>query len=48
MAGQIGEPLAIMDLERLQPGLRHRALILHDAEDLEMPFSESVALAQAW
>lgn len=48
MAGQIGEPLAVMDLEGLQPGLRHRTLILHDSEDLEIPFSESVALAQAW
>lgn len=48
MAAQIGEPLAVMDLAQLQAGFRHRALILHDPEDLEMPFSESVALAQAW
>jgi pimeloyl-ACP methyl ester carboxylesterase len=48
MAEQIGEPLAIMDLERLQPGLKHRSLILHDAEDMEIPFSESVELAQVW
>ncbi len=48
MADQIGEPLAVMDLEQLQPGLRHRALILHDADDLEIPFTESVALSQAW
>lgn len=48
MAGRIGEPLSVMDLERLRPGLRHRALILHDAEDMEIPFSESVALSRAW
>jgi hypothetical protein len=48
MADQIGEPLAVMDLEQLRPGLRHRALILQDAEDLEIPFSESVALSQTW
>ena len=48
MVGQIGEPLAVMDLEQLRPGLRHRALILHDAEDLEIPFSESFALCQTW
>lgn len=48
MAGQIGEPLAVMDLERLQPGLRHRALIMHDSEDLEIPFTDSMALSQAW
>jgi pimeloyl-ACP methyl ester carboxylesterase len=48
MAAQVGEPLAVMDLAQLQAGFRHRALILHDPEDLEMPFSESVALAQAW
>ena len=48
MAEQIGEPLAVMDLHQLQSGFQHRALILHDPEDLEIPFSESVALAQAW
>lgn len=48
MADQIGEPLATMDLEQLRLGLKHRSLILHDAEDLEIPFSESVELARAW
>jgi pimeloyl-ACP methyl ester carboxylesterase len=48
MAGQIGEPLEVMDLHRLQSGFRHRALILHDPEDREMPYAESVALAEAW
>jgi pimeloyl-ACP methyl ester carboxylesterase len=48
MASQIGEPLEVMDLHRLQSGFRHRALILHDPEDHEMPYSESFALAEAW
>lgn len=48
MTGQIGEPLEVMDLHRLQSGFRHRALILHDPDDREMPFAESVALADAW
>lgn len=48
MTGQIGEPLEVMGLQRLQPGFRHRALILHDPKDREMPYEESVALAQAW
>jgi pimeloyl-ACP methyl ester carboxylesterase len=32
----------------LQAGFRHRALILHDPNDREMPYAESVALAKAW
>ena len=48
MAAQIGEPLSIMDLQQLQSGLRHRAYIVHDVEDREIPFHESLALSQAW
>jgi pimeloyl-ACP methyl ester carboxylesterase len=48
MAGQIGEPLEIMDVHRLQAGFRHRALILHDPDDRAMPYAESVALSKAW
>jgi pimeloyl-ACP methyl ester carboxylesterase len=48
MSAQIGEPLAVMDLPLLLRGLVHPALIFHDAQDLEIPFSDSVELAQAW
>lgn len=44
----IGAPLESMDLEQLQHGMRHPALIMHDPEDKEMPYSESQALAAAW
>jgi len=48
MAERIGEPLAVMDLHHWQSGFRHHALILHDPEDQEVPYAESVALALAW
>lgn len=48
MANQVGASLEVMDLEQLAAGLCHRSLILHDPDDPEMPFAESVALAQAW
>ncbi|MDF3834584.1 alpha/beta hydrolase [Cupriavidus basilensis] len=44
----LGQPATVMDLARLAPGLRHPALLLHDPEDAEMPYAESVALARAW
>jgi pimeloyl-ACP methyl ester carboxylesterase len=46
--GLIGMPLACVDLERLRPGLRHPALILHDAEDRTVPIAASQALHAAW
>ncbi|MBC3908424.1 alpha/beta fold hydrolase [Undibacterium umbellatum] len=44
----IGAPLETMDLDQLQHGMRHPALIMHDPEDKEMPYAESQALAAAW
>jgi len=44
----IGMPLQTMDLDILLAGMAHPALILHDPEDLEIPLSESQALATAW
>ncbi|MFZ6731025.1 alpha/beta fold hydrolase [Undibacterium sp. Ji42W] len=48
LASSIGAPLSSMDLAHLQQGMRHPALIMHDPEDKEMPYSESQALADAW
>lgn len=48
MARQIGKPLAVMDLDHLHPGFKHPALILHDPDDREMPYTESIALSEAW
>lgn len=48
LADSIGAPLSSMDLSQLQQGMRHPALIMHDPEDKEMPYSESQALADAW
>lgn len=45
---QLGFPMAEMDLPALQGGLRHPALILHDPQDKEVPFTESLALHEAW
>lgn len=45
---QLGFPMAEMDLPALQGGLRHPALILHDPQDKEVPFTESLALNEAW
>jgi len=46
--GFIGTRIACVDLERLQHGLRHPALILHDPEDRTVPFAASRALHAAW
>lgn len=48
LEAQLGFPMAEMDLPALQGGLRHPALILHDPQDKEVPFSESLALNEAW
>ncbi|MFZ6874397.1 alpha/beta fold hydrolase [Undibacterium sp. Di27W] len=48
LASSIGAPLSVMDLTQLQRGMRHPALIMHDPDDKEMPYSESQALAAAW
>lgn len=48
LASRIGAPLSSMDLSQLQHGMRHPALIMHDPEDKEMPYSESQALVDAW
>jgi pimeloyl-ACP methyl ester carboxylesterase len=46
--GFIGTRLAYVDLERLQHGLRHDGLIVHDPEDRTVPFAASEALHAAW
>lgn len=43
-----GISLEAMSLAQLAQGLRHRALILHDPEDAEIPYADSFALAGAW
>lgn len=46
--GFIGTRLTCVDLERLQHGLRHPGLIVHDPEDRTVPFAASQALHMAW
>lgn len=46
--GFIGTRIAHVDLDRLQHGLRHAGLIVHDAEDRTVPFAASEALHAAW
>lgn len=46
--GFIGTRIAHVDLERLQHGLVHPGLILHDPEDRTVPFAASQALHDAW
>ncbi|RZL32885.1 MAG: alpha/beta hydrolase [Rubrivivax sp.] len=46
--GFIGTRIAYVDLERLQHGLGHHSLILHDPEDRTVPFAASEALHAAW
>lgn len=48
LEAQLGFPMAEMDIPALQAGLRHPALILHDPQDKEVPFTESLALNGAW
>lgn len=48
LEAQLGFPMSEMDIPALQGGLRHPALILHDPQDKEVPFSESLALNEAW
>jgi pimeloyl-ACP methyl ester carboxylesterase len=44
----IGTPIGCVDLERLQHGLRHDALIVHDPADRTVPIAASEALHAAW
>jgi pimeloyl-ACP methyl ester carboxylesterase len=46
--GFIGTRIALVDLDRLQHGLVHPGLILHDPEDRTVPFAASEALHDAW
>lgn len=46
--GFIGTRMAHVDLDRLQHGLRHPGLIVHDPEDRTVPVSASEALHAAW
>lgn len=46
--GFIGTRMACVDLERLQHGLCHPGLIVHDPEDRTVPFAASQALHAAW
>lgn len=44
----IGQPVASMELGALADGFRHPALLLHDPADREVPYAESLVLADAW
>ncbi|WP_394779919.1 alpha/beta hydrolase [Undibacterium sp.] len=44
----LGQPATAMDTASLQRGMHHPALLLHDGEDAEVPYSEAVALQQDW
>lgn len=44
----IGMPITDVDLDHLQPGLKHPGLIVHDAEDRTVPIAASEALHRAW
>jgi len=45
----LGQPAADFDLPRLASGLgRHRALLLHDPTDAEVPFRSAETLRDAW
>lgn len=46
--GFIGQPIAQVDLPRLQHGLRHPGLIVHDTDDRTVPVAASQALHAAW
>ena len=46
--GFIGTRIAHVDLERLQHGLRHPGLIVHDGDDRTVPIAASEALHAAW
>ena len=46
--GFIGTRMGCVDLERLQHGLRHPGLIVHDPEDRTVPIAASEALHAAW
>ncbi|HEY9106363.1 MAG TPA: alpha/beta hydrolase [Roseateles sp.] len=46
--GFIGTRIRHVDLDRLQHGLQHPGLILHDPEDRTVPFAASDALHAAW
>lgn len=46
--GFIGTRMACVDVERLRPGLRHPALIVHDPDDRTVPMAASTALHGAW
>ena len=48
MAEQIGASLDMMEIGNLAEGMRHPALLLHDPDDAEVPYAESVALQAAW
>jgi pimeloyl-ACP methyl ester carboxylesterase len=46
--GFIGTRMAYVDLDRLQHGLRHPGLIVHDREDRTVPIAASEALHAGW
>jgi pimeloyl-ACP methyl ester carboxylesterase len=46
--GFIGTRIGCVDLERLQHGLRHAGLIVHDPDDRTVPIAASQALHAAW
>ncbi len=48
VAEHIGQPLDAMEVGALTRGMRHPAQLLHDPEDREIPYGESLALKQVW
>jgi pimeloyl-ACP methyl ester carboxylesterase len=45
---EVGEPVEFMDVTQIVPGLRARALVIHDRNDKEIPLEEGLAVAAAW
>lgn len=48
LESRLGVPLSSMNLSELNHGLRHPALVIHDAQDTELHVGESRALVKAW
>jgi hypothetical protein len=44
----VGEPLGAFDLPRFARDLPLTALVIHDREDVEVPWREGAAIAAAW
>jgi pimeloyl-ACP methyl ester carboxylesterase len=45
---ELGEPVESLDVVRIARGLTTRALVVHDANDKEIPLEDGLAVAAAW